>query len=108
MRQFDIQISMGTCEKTFPVYYAVENHEEGCLQIFRCTVDLPTGQLPSWLTPGQFELVTHIREDVHMVDYTASLSTMPNTPQTDEFLYKVYAEIHFREFRRRGGQFPEC
>lgn len=78
------------------------------MQIFRCTVDMPNGTLPEWLHPGKFELQTHIREDVAMVDYTATLSTMPDTPQTDEFLYKVYAEIYFREFRRRNGQFPVC
>lgn len=108
MRQFDIQISTGKDEETFPVYYAVENYEEDCMQIFRCKVNMPKVQLPSWLSPGEFELITHVREDVQMVDYSASMSSMPNTPQTDEFLYKVYAEIFFREYRRRAGQYPEC
>lgn len=108
MGQIDILISMDENEETIPVYYAVENHVEECLQIFRCKVAAPDGQLPAWLCPGKFDLVTHIRDGVHLVDYSASLSTMPDTPQTDAFVYKVYAEIHFREYRKRNGQYPEC
>jgi hypothetical protein len=108
MGQFDIEINMGSYNKNLQVFYAVENRVEECLQIFRCRINAPNTQLTEWLSPGKFDLVTHIREGVQLVDYAASFSALPDSPKTDEFIYKVYAEIHFREFRRKAGQYPEC
>jgi hypothetical protein len=108
MRQVDIQFEAGNSDQTiFPVFYAVENREEECVQIFRCRVGLPPTQLPSWLRPIQFDLITHVREGFQFVDYNAS-DIKPNTPEAEFFLYKVYAEIFFHEMRRRGDSFPEC
>lgn len=107
MKQINIQFAVGNGQKIFPVFYAVENREEDCLQIFRCSVALPDTQRPSWLCPSEFELVTHIRDGVQMVDYNAS-AHQPCSLEEEWFRYKVYAEILFQEMRKRSGKFPQC
>src|SRR5438105_9733621 len=98
MKQIDVQFAAGnTNQKTFPVFYAVEHRENDCIQILRCTIGLPHTQLPAWLSPGQFELVTHTRDGVQLVDYNASLHDQPHTHDGELFRYKVYAEIFFQE-----------
>ena len=42
------------------------------MQIIKCTVGLPGTTLPAWLESTHFELVTHIRDGVRLVDYNAS------------------------------------
>lgn len=108
MKQIDVHFSTGNAQKTFPVTYAVENHEEECMQIFRCTVGLPQTQLPSWLNCGQFKLVTHVRDGLHLVDYNASWNGQPTTTEAESFRYKVYAEIYFNEMRRRHEALAHC
>lgn len=109
MKQIDVQFAAGNGgQKTFPIVYAVENREEECMQIFRCTIDLPVTKMPSWLPAKHFDLVTHIRDGMQLVDYNASLVEGPVTQDTDAFRYKVYAEIFFQEKRKRKEAFPSC
>jgi hypothetical protein len=107
MREIHIQFAIGSGQKTFPVFYAVEDRKEDCLQIFRCTVALPEPQLPAWLCPGKFDLVTHVRDGIQVIDYNAS-SHQPNSAEEEWFRYKVYAEIFFHERRKHKTELAEC
>jgi|ERR1044072_49597 hypothetical protein len=109
MKQIDIHFPTGNSgQKIFPVFYAIEHGEDECIRILRCNIGLPQSQLPSWLATKQFELVTHVRDGVHMVDYNASLRNQPQTYEADSFRYKVFTEIYFHELRTKKDKFIPC
>ncbi len=109
MRQIDVHFTGGnTAQKTFPVSYAIENREEHYIEILRCTVDLPQTQLPAWLGHGRFDLVTHVRDGMRLVDYNASAHNWPPTHEAESFRYKVYAEIVLHEIHRKKNSLAAC
>ena len=109
MKQIHVQFPIGKSgQNTIPVSYAIEHREEEFTRIFRCSVGLPPAQLPGWLANGQFELVTHVRDGVHMVDYNASLRNQPRTHEADSFWYKVYTEIFFHELHAKREKLLHC
>ena len=99
MKQIDIHYfapSNGE-KKVIPVLYDVEDQMEHCMQIIRCTVGLPNNEMPAWLYPRKFDLITHIREDMHVVDYNPVNNAELRTLDAEFFRYKVYSEILFKE-----------
>lgn len=103
MTQIDIQFAAGSSgQKTFPILYAVENREEECMQIFRCTIGLPPAKVPAWLPTTEFDLITHVRDGMQLVDYNASRRYEPSTQEAEAFRYKVYSEIFFQEEEAEG------
>lgn len=109
MKQIDIRFAAGNGgQNTVPVFYAVENREEDCTQIFRCTIGLPPARLPSWLHTTQFDLVTYVRDGVQLVYYNASRTIEPCTLEAEAFRYKVYAEIFFQERKKERDKFAHC
>jgi hypothetical protein len=109
MKQIDVHFSAGTGDlKTIPVYYALENREEACIQIIRCVIGHPGSKLPSWLKTREFDLVTHIRDGVRLVDYNASHNVELKGWDAESFRYKVYTEIYFQERGKHMDKFYEC
>ncbi len=110
MKQIDIPFTPpgSKANQTIPVCYALENREEACIQIIHCKVALPPAQLPAWLQPGAFELVTHVRDGMQLVDYNATAGRGLSTQDSDAFRYKVYSEIFFRERAKNEQSFSAC
>ena len=110
MQQIDIHYytATGGEKSVIPVTYDVEDHKDECMQIIHCTVGLPQNETPSWLHSRKFELITHIREGIQLVDYVASANHELKTLDAEFFRYKVYSEIVFREQRRLSGSLAEC
>jgi hypothetical protein len=109
MKQIDVYFSAGCgAQSTIPVFYALENKEEDCIQIIKCMIGLPGSNLPAWLETPQFELVTHIRDGVRLVDYNASNGMNVKGWDAEAFRYKVYTEIYFRERGKHLDKFYEC
>jgi hypothetical protein len=109
MKQIDVHYSAGCGElNTIPVYYALENKEEACIQIIRCVIGHPGTQLPAWLHIREFDLVTHVRDGVRLVDYNASMDYGLKGWDAEAFRYKVYTEIYFRERGKHMDKFYEC
>ncbi len=69
---------------------------------------LPTEAMPDWMRPGHFELITHVRDGIQLVDYNASQPSEMPTRDADAFRYKVYSEIFFCEQSARQAAFAEC
>jgi hypothetical protein len=109
MKQIDVHFSTGCGEqRTIPVFYALENREEACIQIIKCKVGLSESKLPAWLETPHFDLVTHIRDGVRLVDYNASHGMTLKGWDAESFRYKVYTEIYFRERGKHMDIFFEC
>ena len=110
MEQIEIHYYTATSgeKKVIPVTYNVEDHKDECMQIIHCSVGLPKNEIPSWLHPLTFNLITHIREGIQLVDYAASANHELRTLDAEFFRYKVYSEIVFREQRRLNGALAEC
>ncbi len=110
VKQIDVPFaaSEGATPRSVPVFYAVENRTDDCVQIFRCKVGLPEHKIPDWMQPGHFELITHIIGDLQLVDYNASLQHHFTSRQAEAFRYKVYSEIFFREQHLKENVFFAC
>ena len=110
MQQIDIHYYTRTDgeRKVIPVLYDVEEKTEQCMQIIRCTVNLPKNEVPAWLYPQKFDLITHIREGMQVIDYSANHSAELRTLDAEFFRYKVYSEIVFREQKRLADAFAQC
>lgn len=110
MNQIDIHYyapSSGE-KKVIPVLYDVENNEEHCMQIIHCTVGLSKAEIPSWLHPHKFNLITHIRDGMQVADYGPAGSAELRTLDAEFFRYKVYSEIVFKEQRARSKKYDVC
>lgn len=110
MEQIDIHYYThnGKEKKIIPVLYDVEDKGDQCLQIIRCTVGLPTNEIPVWLHPQKFDLITHIREGMQVIDYGKEPDGELRTLDAEFFRYKVYSEILFKEQKRSAGEFSDC
>ena len=99
MKQIDIYYYAAASgeKKVIPVLYDVEQRTEGGVQVIHCTVGLPDSQIPGWLHPNKFDLITHLREDMQVIDYNAGHEL--RTLDAEFFRYKVYSEILFREYK---------
>lgn len=109
MNQIDIYYTRSGGErKVIPVLYDVEEMKEMSMQIMHCTIGLPKEEMPSWLHPEKFDLITHMREDLQIIDYSGPHEAELRTLDADFFRYKVYSEILFREQQRQNDTFAEC
>ncbi len=110
MNLIDIHYSTraGGEKKVIPVMYDVEDCEDECMQIMHCTIGLPKSELPAWLYPIQFDLITHLRDGMQIIDYTIQDEAELRTLDADFFRYKVYSEILFREQSRQNAAFDRC
>jgi hypothetical protein len=110
MNQIDIHYytRTGGEKKVIPVLYDVEDNKDLCMQIMHCRIGLPHEEMPSWLHPEKFELITHMREGLQIIDYSEHHETELRTLDADFFRYKVYSEILFREQQRLNDAFAQC
>lgn len=111
MQQINIHYytKAGGEKKVIPVMYAVEQHEaDPCRQIIHCHVGLPKAEMPKWLHPQTFDLMTHISDDINVVEYDTSRDTELRTLDAEFFRYKVYSEILFRELKKLSKKQPNC
>lgn len=110
MNQIDIHYytRTGGEKKVIPVIYDVENRQEECMQIMHCEIGLPESEQPAWLHPRKFDLITHVREDLQIIDYSSQHDTELRTLDADFFRYKVYSEIMFRELNRMKEAMIDC
>ena len=99
MKQIDIHYFTRTEgeKKVIPVLYDVEERQDQGMQIMRCRIGLPENELPAWLNPEQFNLITHTRDGMQIIDYGTYQNPELRTIDADFFRYKVYSEIVFRE-----------
>ena len=105
MQHIDIHYytKSGGEKKVIPVMYNVEQTvTDPCRQIIHCKVDMPNGDVPAWLHPQKFDLLTHICDDINVVDYNAIRDPELRTLDSEFFRYKVYSEILFRELKKIG------
>lgn len=105
MNQIDIHYytRVGGEKKVIPVLYDVEDRQEQAMQIMHCTIGLPQNEMPAWLHPEKFDLITHKREGMQIIDYSEHHDTELRTLDADFFRYKVYSEILFREQQRQNS-----
>jgi hypothetical protein len=110
MNQIDIHYytRTGGEKKVIPVLYDVEDREDQSMQIMHCTIGLPKHEIPSWLHPLKFDLITHLREGMQIIDYSVPHDTELRTLDADFFRYKVYSEILFREQNRLNENMGHC
>jgi hypothetical protein len=109
MNQIDIYYTRtGGEKKVIPVLYDVEERTDLAMQIMHCTISLPQDEMPNWLHPQKFDLITHRHDELQMIDYEEHHEAFLRTLDADLFRYKVYSEILFREQQRLGGMHPEC
>lgn len=95
-------------KKVIPVYYDIEDNKEHCMQVIRCRIGLSKSEMPDWLHPSKFDLITHIREGMQVADYSAVGNSELRTLDAEFFRYKVYSEIVFREQRALARKYNSC
>jgi hypothetical protein len=109
MNRIDIYYTRtGGEKKVIPVLYDVEEMKDTSTQILHCTVSLPKEEIPNWLYPERFDFITHLREDLNIIDYGGPRELELRTLDADFFRYKVYSEILFREQQALDETHLEC
>jgi cobyrinic acid a,c-diamide synthase len=110
MNQIDIHYytRTGGEKKVIPVIYDVEDRKDQCMQIMHCRVGLAQHEMPTWLYPEKFDLITHMREGMQIIEYSPHQDAELRTLDADFFRYKVYSEILFREQKRLADSYGQC